>query len=309
MFERVVTSPRTLPPRGLHSSAGASPFGRALRRWRTSRRLSQLELATRTGTPARHVSFLETGRSRPSREMVLRLADALDVPLPDRNALLQVAGFAPAFATRPLDDAALGPVRFVIERLLAAHAPYPAIVLDRWYDILDANLGGRRVFLGGAAIDRDDPPSLIDLILGPFKAAVINWDELVWDAVLRLRREVAAAGDDARLGDILERAEAVAKTLPPRQDVAGAAGDAPVLMTRVRFDAASRQMASGGGGPPRAEPARPATEAPALTELRTLSTLVHFGGARDITVDGLHLELVYPADPATDAVLRQLGAP
>lgn len=213
--------------------------------------------------------------------MVLRLADALDVPLPDRNALLQLAGFAPAFAMRTLDDAALWPIRFVIERLLAAHAPYPAIVLDRWYDVVDANLAGRRMFLGGATIDPDDPPSLIDLILGPFREVVVNWDELVWDGLVRLRRDVAAADDDARLAGLLLRVEEAVKVLAPRR-TGGVTGDAPVLLTRIR---------SGAG------------------ELSTLSTLVHFGGARDVTVDGLHLELVYPADPATDLALRALGAP
>lgn len=254
----------------------ATLFGHALKRWRTSRRMSQLDVATRAGTTTRHLSFLETGRSRPSQEMVLRLADALALPLSDKNALLAAGGFAAAFPERHLDDDALGPVRFVIRRLLASHAPYPAIVLDRWYDILDANLGGRRLFVGGAAIDPDDPPNLVDLMLGPLKAAVVNWDELIWDAVTRLRKEAAAAPDDARLADLLARVEAEARPLPQPTSL-----PPPVLFTRARFNG---------------------------LELTTLSTLVHFGGSRDVTVDGLHLELVYPADPATDAALRALGA-
>ena len=110
--------------------AGTTPFGHALRRWRTLRHLSQLDLATRAGTPSRHVSFLETGRARPSRDMVLRLAEALEVPPVECNTLLTAAGFAPQFTERPLGDAALAAVRDVIDRLLRAHAPYPALVLD-----------------------------------------------------------------------------------------------------------------------------------------------------------------------------------
>lgn len=256
--------------------ANTSPFGAALRRWRTTRRLSQLALATHAQTPARHVSFLETGRSRPSQAMVLRLAEALELPLQEQNRLLTVAGFAPVYPERTLDDAALAPVRFVIARLLAAHAPYPGVVLDRWYDILDANFAARCFFLGGAQVDPDDPVNLLDLLLGPMRAQVLNWDALLWDAVVRLRREVAAAPDDDRLAAMLERAELTAREVPQPIEARGA----PVLMTRFAYE----------GG-----------------ELRTLSTLVHFGGSRDVTVDGLHLELIYPADAATEAVLRAVG--
>jgi len=254
-----------------------TPFGRALRRWRTSRRLSQLELAARAETPPRHVSFLETGRSRPSEEMVMRLGAAMELPLHERNALLTAAGFHAAFPERSLDDEALGPVRQVIDRLLASHAPFPGIVIDRWYDILAANLGGRRLFLGGAEVDPDDPTSLVDLLLGPLRALAVNWDELVWDALVRMRRDVADAPDDDRLASLLARVEEAAAALPPPPVTAGLA---PVLFTRARL-----------GG----------------VEIKTLSTLVHFGGSRDVTVDGLHLELVFPADPETEAVLMALG--
>lgn len=260
-------------------SLAPTPFGHALRRWRTARHISQLELATRAQTPSRHVSFLETGRSRPSQEMVLRLAEALEVPLPDRNALLTAAGFAPAFRERALGDEALSSIRFVVQRMLEAHAPYPAIVLDRWYDILDANLCGRRLLLGGAEVDPDDPHNLIDLLLGPMRALITNWDEVIVDGLLRLRREVAAAVDDQRLAALLDRVEAETRQLELSRF---ARSESPVLFTRANVFG---------------------------TELTTLSTLVHFGGARDVTVDGLHLELIYPADAATDAVLRTLGAP
>jgi len=262
------------------TNTAPTPFGHALRRWRTARRMSQLALASRAETPPRHVSFLETGRARPSSEMVLRLAAALELPLHERNGLLGVAGFPPAFAERPLDDAALAPVRFVIARLLAAHMPYPAIVLDRWYDILDANVAGRALFLGGAPLDPDDPPNLVDLMLGPvFRERAVNWDELVHDGLARLRREAAGALDDERLHALLDRLEGVARGLPPTPTTRP---PAPVLLTRIRH---GEEI------------------------LTTLSTMVHFGGSRDVTVDGLHLELVYPADDLTDRALRALAAP
>lgn len=249
-------------------------FGQALRRWRLARRLSQLELASRAETPSRHLSFLETGRSRPSREMVLRLAEALELPLGERNGLLQAAGFLPSFPQRALSDDALAPIRFVIDRVLASHAPFPGFVLDRWYDVLGANLGARRLFLGGQSIDPDDPPNLLDLLLGPMRALLLNWDDHVHDAISRLRRDVADAPDDERLHTMLARLEAVphvpSETLDP----------APVLTSRARVGNVT---------------------------LTTLSTLVRFGGVRDVTVDGLHLELIFPADPTTEAFLRQLG--
>ncbi len=206
--------------------------------------------------------------------MVLRLGAALDLPLAERNALLGVAGFAPHFPERTLDDAALAPIRVVIERMLASHAPYPAIVLDRWYDILGANVAGSRFFCNGSVIDPDDPPNLIDLILGPLRALVVNWDELVWGGIHRLREALLVAPDDDRLADHLSRLEAAAPAQPQRPAQ-------PVLFSRLCIDGVA---------------------------LTTLSTLVRFGGANDVTVDGLHLELIFPADDVTDAWLRALGA-
>jgi transcriptional regulator with XRE-family HTH domain len=251
-------------------------FGHALRRWRSSRRLSQLELATRANTPPRHVSFLETGRSRPSRDMVLRLADALDLPLSERNGLLHSAGFPPQFPERALSDTALAPIRLVIDRVLANHAPFPGLLLDRWYDILDANLGARRLFFSGHPIDPDDPPNLVELMLGPMRTWLLNWEHHVHDALLRLRRDVLDAPDDERLRDLLARVENHATDAPLSSD------PAPVLTTRARIGD---------------------------VELETLSTLVRFGGARDVTVDGLHLELIFPADSTTESFLRTLGQP
>src|SRR6185295_9782023 len=121
--------------------ADAVPLGTQLRDWRRRRRLSQLDLALEAGVSARHVSFLETGRSRPSREMVLHLSEQLDVPLRDRNQMLLAAGFAPAYAERAIDAPEMAPVREALDRILKGHEPYPAVVVDRWWDLAAANAG------------------------------------------------------------------------------------------------------------------------------------------------------------------------
>src|SRR5262244_3756155 len=119
----------------------APPAGTLLREWRQRRNLSQLALALRSAVSARHLSFIETGRARPSREMVLHLAERLDIPLRDRNQLLLAAGFAPVFGERSLDESEMAPVREALERLLAAHEPYPAVVVDRHWNVIASNRG------------------------------------------------------------------------------------------------------------------------------------------------------------------------
>src|ERR687896_1504808 len=120
-------------------STATVPLGTLLRDWRQRRRLSQLDLALEAGVSARHLSFLETGRAKPSREMVLHLSDQLDVPLRDRNRMLLAAGFAPAFEERPIDAPEMAPVREALDRVLTGHEPYPAVVVDRWWNLAAAN--------------------------------------------------------------------------------------------------------------------------------------------------------------------------
>jgi transcriptional regulator with XRE-family HTH domain len=149
----------------VHSAAATPPgqgVGPLLRAWREQRRLSQLELALRADSSARHVSFVETGRSRPSEEMVLRLAEHLEVPVRERNALLLAAGYAPRFPETPLDDPALGAVREGIERLIQGYEPYPALVFDAAYHVVAANRGIMMLLDGipapRAALNRRIPP-------------------------------------------------------------------------------------------------------------------------------------------------------
>ena len=190
------------------------------------------------------------------------------------NALLAAAGFGPVYTARALDDAALASVRDVIGRLLRSHAPLPALVLDAHYAVLDLN-DGARALLAALGIAGDGTlPNLVTLLLGPLRETMVNHDDVVRDTQARLQRDLAASPGDARLASLLD---AVERALVGRDAARARPAESPVLLTTFRTPA----------GP-----------------LHTLSALVHFGGARDATVQGLQVELMYPADARSEALLR-----
>jgi transcriptional regulator with XRE-family HTH domain len=260
--------------RPMNATASRPPVGAMLREWRQRRRLSQLELALESGVSSRHLSFVETGRSRPSAAMVLHLAEQLDVPLRERNDLLLAAGYAPAFARRDLDAPELGPVRDAIDRLLRAHEPYPALVVDRHWGLVAAN-GALGVFLQGVARHLLEPPvNVLRVSLHPDGLAprIVNlrqWRDHLLD---RLAREAIATGDPALtvLRDELASypAEGEAEGLDPAADIA--------VPLRIRH----------GDG-----------------ELAFLSTKTTFGTPGDVTVAELSIESFFPADPQTARAL------
>ncbi|GHC80919.1 helix-turn-helix transcriptional regulator [Streptomyces flavofungini] len=248
--------------------------GELLRQWRRRRQLSQLDLALAADVSARHVSLVETGKSRPSADMVLRLADRLDVPLRERNRLLLAAGFAPRYAERPLGDDALAAARDAVERVLRAHEPYPALVFDRRWNIVTTN---RAVdpFLAGVAPELLRPPvNLIRLGLDLRGLAqyVVNLTDVRAAFRTRVTRQLAAA-PDAELTALYE------ELLAPGTD-ADAEGTGPhvesdVLIPMViRFDG---------------------------RELRLFSTITTFGTPMDITLDEVAIESYYPADAESAA--------
>src|SRR5215211_5241071 len=145
----------------------AQPVGDLLRDWRQRRRLSQLELASEAEISTRHLSFVESGRAQPSREMVLHLAEQLDVPLRERNRMLVAAGFAPVFPERPLDDPALVPARRAVERVLEAHEPYPALAIDRHWTLVAANRALAPLLAGVAPPLLEPPVNVLRLSLHP----------------------------------------------------------------------------------------------------------------------------------------------
>ncbi|HZB48441.1 MAG TPA: helix-turn-helix transcriptional regulator [Mycobacteriales bacterium] len=256
----------------------ARPVGPLLRQWRERRRLSQLELSLRAEVSTRHLSFVETGRSRPTSEMILRLTEWLDVPLRDRNALLLAGGYAPAYPEHELDDAELAPVRAALGHLLAGHEPYPALVVDRRWQLLEANRAVGLLTAGVAADLLRPPVNVLRLALHPegMAARVINLG--TWRAHL------------------LERLD--------RQSRATADPELAELLAELRGY-------PGGGDGPRPGPADivvPLRLRAGDEELDLLSTTTVFGTPRDVTLAELAIESFFPAGPATAAALRRLAA-
>jgi transcriptional regulator with XRE-family HTH domain len=247
--------------------------GPLLRDWRHRRRRSQLDLALDAGVSARHLSFVETGRSKPSPEMVLHLAEQLEVPLRDRNHLLLAAGYAPRFGERSLDDPDMTPVRQALDLVLQGHEPYPAAVVDRWWEMVAANSGIALLTEGVAPELLQPPVNVMRVALHPDGMAphIVNLAE--WRAHLleRLRHQVTVTGDTA-LAALYEEVRGY-----PGPDN-GHGHDIGIFVPLV--------VRSRG------------------RELRFFSTLATFGTAVDITVAELAIESFFPADAATAQALR-----
>jgi transcriptional regulator with XRE-family HTH domain len=249
--------------------------GGLIREWRRRRRLSQLALASEAEISQRHLSFLESGRSRPSREMLLHLCEQLGVPLRERNVLLTAAGFAPEYPERAYDDPALAAARAVVAQVLAAHEPFPALAFDRHWNMLAANRAVPPLLVGVAPALLRPPVNLMRLALHPEGIAprVANLAE--WRAHLleRLRRQAESTADPALLALLAE--------------LRGYPGGAP-----LRVDHAAGAVAV---------PLRLRTEA---GELAFLSTTTVFGTPVDVTLSELAIEAFLPADESTAAALR-----
>jgi transcriptional regulator with XRE-family HTH domain len=262
------------------TTAAAASVGELLRDWRTRRRLSQMELALEAGISPRHLSFVETGRSQPGRATLLSLAEILDVPLRDRNRLLLAAGLAPAYAERRLDDSALEPARQAVAQILRAHEPFPAIAIDRHWNLQLANRAVAPLLAGVAARLLQPPVNVLRLSLHPDGIAPRIDNLAEWRAHLlaRLRRQ-AATHPAAELDALLD-------------ELAGYPG--------------------GAHGEAHAEPDRDAIFVP--LRLRTaggvlslISTTTVFGTPLEVTLAELALESFFPADAATAETLRSLA--
>ena len=254
--------------------------GPLLREWRQRRRLSQLHLALEAGVSSRHLSFVETGRSRPSAAMVVHLAEVLEVPLRDRNTLLLAAGHAPLYGQRALEEPEMGPVRDAIDQVLAAHEPYPALVVDRHWGMVAANRAVG-LLIGGVAPELLEPPvNVLRLSLHPDGLAPRIANLTAWRAHLldRLERQAAGSGDPA-LHALLEEL----RSFPEGDD-----GSAPDL---VAGDIAVPLRLRAGDD-----------------VLSFISTVTTFGTAMDVTVAELSIEAFYPADRRTAEVLRAAAA-
>lgn len=249
--------------------------GELLRQWRNRRGVSQLALAGAAGVSARHLSFVETGRSHPSRAMLLHLGEHLDVPLRDRNALLLAAGFAPAYPEHRLDDPSMAAVAAAVTRILGAYQPFPALVVDRHWELVDANEAVDLLTTGCAPALLEPPCNVLRLCLHPDGLAPRILTLGSWRAHLlaRLRHQIRATGDP-RLQELLD--ELRRYPAPAAEPVA-----APEPIVAIRL-------------------------CTARGELAFLSTTTLFGTPGDVTVDELAIEAFLPADDATAAAL---GAP
>jgi transcriptional regulator with XRE-family HTH domain len=253
--------------------------GPLLKEWRRRRHMSQLDLSLEADVSARHLSFIETGRARPSAEMVRHLAEQLDVPLRDRNQLLLAAGHAPAYGQHALDEPALEPVRAALDRVLEGHEPNPALVVDRHWGLVAANAGVQPL-IGGAAEHLLEPPvNVLRLSLHPEGLAprIVNLAE--WRAHLldRLGREAVTSGDPALAALHAELAAYPCDEPAHSPDLEAGAIAVPL---RLRHDGAV---------------------------LSFISTVTTFGTALDVTVSELSIESFFPADAATAEALKRLS--
>src|SRR5262245_9859056 len=258
------------------------PVGNLLRKWRERRRLSQLDLACEAEISTRHLSFLETGRSLPSREMVLRLAERLDVPLRERNALLVAAGFAPAFPERPLDDPALQSARKAVDLVLAGHEPYPALAIDRHWTLIASNNAVPPLLAGVDPSLLRPPVNALRLSLHPAGLAprIANLAEWRSHLLARLRRQIEVTADTV-LEELLS--ELCAYPAPsPAADVENSdSGEYAGVSVHFRL-----------------------VTGPGVTQFVRQQT--HFGTPVDVTLSELALESFFPADAATAKALRGL---
>ncbi len=248
-------------------------FAQALKGWRQSRRLSQLALSLEADVSARHIAFLETGRARPSRQMVLRLAEVLNLPRGEGNALLAAAGFAAHYPSHRLDAAEMERVRAAMDWTIRRHAPYPALVMDRLWRLVALNRPATTLF---GALGLGEGSSLLDAVAtGLGQKAIENWAEVGHHTLRRLRAESTRAGGIAEL-------DAAAEALARDPDVAGWEPEGqPTAVIPTIYRSGDLRLA-------------------------LFSTYAQFGTAEEVALEEMKIELMFPADAQTDAMLRAL---
>jgi len=273
----MITTP-TLPA----APAAARSASDMLRAWRLRRRMSQLDLACEAEISTRHLSFLETGRSQPSREMLLRLAERLEIPLRERNALLMAGGFAPLFPERALDDPALQAARTAIDQILTGHEPFPALAIDRHWNLVSANRIIPLLLAGVSPTLLETPINVMRLSLHPHGLAprIANFPEWRRHLLERLRQQIALSADPV-LTDLMK--ELLAYPVPAQADVAHDAALPPYAAVAVPFQLVTDQGT-----------------------LSFFSTTTIFGTPVDITLSELAMECFFPANAETSAALHAL---
>ena len=265
------------------SGQGGAAVGHLLREWRTARGVSQLDLAMRAGFSARHVSFIETGRSQPSRQAVLVLAEALDVPLRDRNRLLEAGGYARVYRHTPLDAEDMRHIRGVLQFILDRHEPFGAVVLDRYSNLLMANAASQELFRTivdpGLIAETHNIMRLVFHESG-LRPWIVNWPEVAEHLLSRCERELGGPSADETSRALLA-------------DIRGLAG--PSATAR------------------HAEPLKPADVLLPVhirrgeIDVRLFSTIMTLGTPQDVTLQELRIETFFPADPESERTIRAMG--
>jgi transcriptional regulator with XRE-family HTH domain len=271
------------------ASHSASSFGHLLRDWRQHRRLSQLALSGRSGISQRHISFLETNRAQPSRPTVIALSDALDIPLRERNALLQRSGFTPMYGEAPLDGEVMALFREALELALEHHEPYPALVLDGRWNMVMANQSALRFFAQfkdpGAALQAIGSPTEFQIVrlclderaLRPY---IVNWQELTYSFLQRARRGLLLNPNDPLLPGLIDEILDTPGIPPDWRAPDWSTPPAPAINMVMRSGDATYSL---------------------------FTMLAHFGSPRDVTIEELSVESFYPADETTKARLIALA--
>lgn len=266
----------------VHAPTATQPVGLLLRDWRQRRRMSQLDLACAADISTRHLSFVETGRSQPSREMLMRLSERLGVPLRERNAMLLAAGYAPLYKERPLDDPALAAARRALELVLQGHEPYPAIAVDRHWNLVAMNRAAPALLEGAAPWLLEPPVNVLRAALHPEGVAprIVNFAQVRHHLLTRLQQQVDASGDLqlAALHEELTRLSAPLVPVDGAHDGPDYAGVMVPLQLRT-----------------------------AHGTLSFFSTLTVFGSPLDITLSELAVEAFFPADEATAERLSRVA--
>jgi transcriptional regulator with XRE-family HTH domain len=266
-----------------HDRQAGSAVGQLLRDWRATRGMSQLDLAMQAGFSARHVSFIETGRTQPSRQALLVLAETLEVPLRERNRLLEAGGYAHVYRQTPLAAEEMGHIRGVLQFILDRHRPYAAVVLDRYSNCLMGN--GASAQLLAALVDRSlltEHANHLRIVFHPLgvRRYIVNWDEVARHLLGRAERELGAAkDDDTGMALLTELREYAGEALSQRLSAPLSAGD---LLLPIHIRTGD-------------------------LEIRIFSTIMTLGTPKDVTLQELRIETFFPADEASEMAWRRVA--
>ncbi len=242
-----------------------SEFGSILKQWRKVRRFSQLDLSLEAELSARHLSFLESGRSKPSREMVLRLTDALQLPRPAANQALNAAGFAPVYPSLPDDAPELAPVNQAIDNMLDKHDPYPGIAVDRYWNVVKSNQGAQMLL---AVAGSEGPVNMMDVLINSAELDLLeNWEEAALLSLSRLRTEILELGGDEKLSALMQRLSSLERL--KNADISAINLNQAVIPTILKIGE---------------------------TRLSLFSTIAQFGSVQDVRAGETRIEMMFPMD-------------